>query len=421
MSHDMQPSKRRKTEKCLQKLTAAPHLEFCAVRLTQDDIVRLGLLTEDDRINTQVERNTALILAIADDSWVTAGRQPRMPDAAHVQHYDCNRNETIGCAVFWNTRVCHCKEFDYQNNTVIFKLQKAGMRDREGFLHVAVMRQDGIDANDAADRAAPWRNVKHPACAFILGPTRNMLYARTTEEPSAFAHLRKFSRQTKTETQITRDTQTQTLTITAALDTDMCTNSAAYLRAYSEGASTLSVALEPVPRDVLNTHPERPKLLQSVSSPSRDEPASQEWLRRRYLDDMTALNLGITAERHPTTVTRQVGMPALQQYAREATLNIAGRLGMDAAAKISEMTDRIFFDRWGNYKEVGHLFEDWEQKSPRTRREVFRAQLLHGNIPSEKSAHWKRTDPLRGLDASNAQQKMNDLASWIEGFAKESL
>ena len=421
MIHDMQPSKRRKTEKCLQKLTAAPHLEFCAVRLTQDDIVRLGLLTEDDRINTQVERNTALILAIADDSWVTAGRQPRMPDAAHVQHYDCNRNETIGCAVFWDTRVCHCKEFDYQNNTVIFKLQKAGMRDREGFLHVAVMRQDGIDANDAADRAAPWRNVKHPACAFILGPTRNMLYARTTEEPSAFAHLRKFSRQTKTETQITRDTQTQTLTITAALNTDMCTNSAAYLRAYSEGASTLSVALEPIPRDVLNTNPERPKRLQSVSSPSRDEPASQEWLRRRYLDDMTALNLGITAERHPTTVTRQVGMPALQQYAREATENIAGRIGMPVAAKISEITDLLFFDRQGGYKEVSHLFEDWEQKCPQTRREFVGAQLRHGTIPTETSDHWKRDDPLRGLDATNAQQKMNELALWIEGFARESL
>ena len=56
-----------------------------------------------------------------------------------------------------------------------------------------------------------------------------------------------------------------------------------------------------------------------------------------------------------------------------------------------------------------------------TRREFFRAQLPHGNIPSEKSAHWKRDDPLRGLDAPNAQQKMNDLASWIEGFARESL
>ena len=94
---------------------------------------------------------------------------------------------------------------------------------------------------------------------------------------------------------------------------------------------------------------------------------------------------------------------------------------MDAAAKISEMTDLLFFDRWGNYKEVSHLFEDWEEKSPNTRREFFRAQLPHGNIPSEKSAHWKRDDPLRGLDAPNAQQKMNDLASWIEGFARESL
>ena len=419
-------NKRRKQiprgERCLEKLTADPHLEFCAVRLTQEDIVRVGLLTQDDRINAQMDRNTALILVIADNSWVAANRLPPMPDAEHAQHYECKRDGTNGCAVFWNTRVCHCKEFHHTDNAVIFELRKADMHDREGCLHVALMRQEGLDANDAADRGAPWRTLKHPGCAFMLGPTRNMLYARTTEEPTEFAHLRKFSRQTITETRITRGTQTQTLTITAALNTDMrTTNSAAYLRAYSEGASTLSVALEPVPHNVFNTDPEQPKQLQSASSPSRDEPAPKECLRRRYLDDMTALNLGITAERHPTTVTRRVGMPTLQQYAREATGNIEGRIGMPVAAKISEITDLLFFDRQGGYKEVSHLFEDWEQKCPQTRREFFGAQLRHGTIPTETSDHWKQDDPLRGLDATNAQQKMNELALWIEGFARESL
>ena len=101
-------NKRRKQiprgERCLEKLTANPHLEFCAVRLTQEDIVRVGLLTQDDRINAQMDRNTALILVIADNSWVAANRLPPMPDAEHAQHYDCKRGDTNGCAVFWNTR-----------------------------------------------------------------------------------------------------------------------------------------------------------------------------------------------------------------------------------------------------------------------------------------------------------------------------
>ena len=280
-------SKRRKhvhpRERCLQKLTADPHLEFCAVRFTQDDIVRVGLLTQDDRINAQMKRNTALILVIADDSWVTAGRQPRMPDAEHVQHYDCNRDDTTGCAVFWDTRVCHCKEFHHLNNTVIFKLQKAGMHDREGFLHVALMRQKGLDANDAADRAAPWTHLKHPGCAFMLGPTRNMLYARTTEEPTEFAHLRKFSRQTITETQITRDTQTQTLTITAALNTDMCTITTVAERALQRAIEEYRLQRPELVRTEFHS-----RSLEGIAGQLEQEELRQE-KRDRYIDQICAM------------------------------------------------------------------------------------------------------------------------------------
>ena len=181
----------------------------------------------------------------------------------------------------------------------------------------------------------------------------------------------------------------------------------------------LSVVLEPVPRDVRNRDPEPPKWIPSPSSPGRDQDAPSEMRRKQHLDDFTNLTLTITAEQH-RNVAREVGMPTLHRYARNATSDRACHINEQLAAKISKITDLLLFNRHDRYKEVAHLMEDWAQMEPKSRRNFFREQLRDGIVPSRDSQVWTREDPLYGLTAENAERKMKELATWLEAFARES-
>ena len=371
-----------------------------------------------------MERSTAVICMIADDSWVTSPLRQGMPEIPNdMQHYGCAIDNRLNCAVFWDQRKCRCRRLttDAQGyNAVIFLLSKHNMAHRDG-LHVALMRQDGIDAALDVDTAAPYSitEFRHPGCVVMLGPTRNKLHAKEIQNRSQYVHLQKYYRETKTQTRATRDTATQILTITAALRTDMHTDSAAYLRTYSQGASMLSVALEPVPRDVRNRDPAPPKWIPSPSSPGRDQDAPSQMRRKQHLDDFTNLTLTITAEQH-RNVAREVGMPTLHRYARNATSDRACHINEQLAAKISKITDLLLFNRHDRYKEVAHLMDDWAQMEPKSRRNFFREQLRDGIVPSRDSQVWTREDPLYGLTAENAERKMKELATWLEAFARES-